>query len=164
MQEPEYANVILDTHPYQCFTDDDRKRDLHGQVGLRARWSGRSCWTAMQQQLPCIVGEWSCALPPESLEGGQASQLDVAMRAYGDAQLINFDAHARAGSSGPTRPREGAPGACATASAAAGCRRGTPERNRLVHGLPAPSTSEGVRFMTDFARQPTCGIPAPSYV
>ena len=32
MREPDYQNVILDTHPYQCFTDDDRKRDLHGQV------------------------------------------------------------------------------------------------------------------------------------
>ena len=32
MREPDYHNVILDTHPYQCFTDDDRKRDLHGQV------------------------------------------------------------------------------------------------------------------------------------
>ena len=32
MREPEYVNVILDTHPYQCFNDEDRKRDLHGQV------------------------------------------------------------------------------------------------------------------------------------
>ena len=32
MSGPDYANVILDTHPYQCFTDDDRKRKLHQQV------------------------------------------------------------------------------------------------------------------------------------
>ncbi len=34
------------------------------------------------------------------------------------------------------------------------------ERNRLVHGLPAPSKPEDVRFMTDFARQLTFGVPA----
>jgi hypothetical protein len=38
------------------------------------------------------------------------------------------------------------------------------ERNRLVHGLPAPSRPEDVRFMIDFARQLTCGVPAPSDV
>ena len=61
--EPEYQNVILDTHPYQCFTDDDRKRDLHGQV-QHALSSARSCSTTCKSSCPCIVGEWSCALPP----------------------------------------------------------------------------------------------------
>ena len=46
----------------------------------------------METQLPCLVGEWSCALPPESLGGRTGLALDAAMRAYGDAQLINFDA------------------------------------------------------------------------
>ena len=46
----------------------------------------------MQRQLPTLVGEWSCALPPESLGGLTGLALDLAMRAYGDAQLINFDA------------------------------------------------------------------------
>ncbi|MGO9463492.1 MAG: hypothetical protein ACLQVF_04930 [Isosphaeraceae bacterium] len=36
------------------------------------------------------------------------------------------------------------------------------ERNRLVHGLPAPSKPENVRFMTDFARQLMCVVPAQS--
>ena len=68
MRGPDYANVILDTHPYQCFTDDDRKRDLHQQVEF-ALLERKKQLDAMQKQLPCIVGEWSCALPPESLEG-----------------------------------------------------------------------------------------------
>jgi glucan 1,3-beta-glucosidase len=91
MQEPEYANVLLDTHPYQCFTDDDRKRDLHGQVAF-ALQERKKLLDEMKRQLPCIVGEWSCALPPESLGERKGFELDVAMRAYGDAQLVNFDA------------------------------------------------------------------------
>ncbi len=91
MQEPEYVNVLLDTHPYQCFTDDDRKRDLHGQVAF-ALLERRKLLDEMKRQLPCIVGEWSCALPPESLGGRKGLELDIAMRAYGDAQLVNFDA------------------------------------------------------------------------
>ncbi len=91
MSGPDYANVILDTHMYQCFTDDDRKRDLHQQVEF-ALLKRQTQLDAMQKQLPCIVGEWSCALPPESLAGRTGFALDAAMRAYGDAQLINFDA------------------------------------------------------------------------
>jgi glucan 1,3-beta-glucosidase len=91
MDGPDYSKVFLDTHPYQCFTDDDRKRDLHGQieVALNGR---KTLLDDMGRQLPCIVGEWSCALPPESLKGITGLALDTAMRAYGDAQLINFDA------------------------------------------------------------------------
>lgn len=90
MVEPDYKNVILDTHPYQCFTDDDRKRDLHGQVQF-ALIERKKLLEDMGRQLPCLVGEWSCALPPESLGGRTGLALDAAMRAYGDAQLINFD-------------------------------------------------------------------------
>jgi glucan 1,3-beta-glucosidase len=91
MRAPEFANVILDTHPYQCFTDDDRKRDLHQQVEF-ALLERKKQLDAMQKQFPCIVGEWSCALPPQSLEGRSGFALDAAIRAYADAQLINFDA------------------------------------------------------------------------
>jgi glucan 1,3-beta-glucosidase len=91
MREPSFANVILDTHPYQCFTDQDRNRNLHQHVEF-ALLERQKQLAAMQKQFPCIVGEWSCALPPESLGGRTGFALDVAMRAYGDAQLVNFDA------------------------------------------------------------------------
>jgi glucan 1,3-beta-glucosidase len=90
MRESDYTNVILDTHPYQCFTDDDRKRNLHQQIVV-ALLDRKRQLDAMQRQFPSIVGEWSCALPPESLEGRTGFALDVAMRAYADAQSINFD-------------------------------------------------------------------------
>ena len=90
MRAPDYENVILDTHPYQCFTDDDRKRDLRSQVQF-ALVERKKLLDDLQRQLPCLVGEWSCALPPESLGGRTGLALELAMRAYGDAQLINFD-------------------------------------------------------------------------
>jgi glucan 1,3-beta-glucosidase len=90
MGEPEYKNVILDTHPYQCFTDDDRKRDIHGQI-QHAIIERKKLLEDIQKQLPCLIGEWSCALPPESLGGRKGLALDAAMRAYGAAELINFD-------------------------------------------------------------------------
>ena len=68
MHEPDYQNVIIDTHPYQCFTDDDRKRDLHGQV-QHALFERKKLLDDIERQLPCLVGEWSCALPPQSLGG-----------------------------------------------------------------------------------------------
>jgi glucan 1,3-beta-glucosidase len=90
MKGPGFENVMLDTHPYQCFTDDDRKRDLHGQV-VFALTERKKLVDGIRRQLPCVVGEWSCALPPESLKGLGGFGLDVAMRAYGDAQLVNYD-------------------------------------------------------------------------
>jgi glucan 1,3-beta-glucosidase len=91
MQEPKYSNVVLDTHLYQCFTEEDHKRDLHGHLA-RALGDRRKLLGEMMRQLPCIVGEWSCALAPESLGGRTGFALDLGMRAYGDAQLINYDA------------------------------------------------------------------------
>jgi glucan 1,3-beta-glucosidase len=91
MQPPEFANVLIDTHPYQVFTEDDRKRTLAQQVeyALNER---RKLVDGLQRHFPCIVGEWSCALPGESLAGLEGFRLDVATRAYGDAQLINYEA------------------------------------------------------------------------
>jgi hypothetical protein len=45
----------------------------------------------MQQQLPGIVGEWSCALDPQSLRGATGFKEEVALRAYGSAQLISYE-------------------------------------------------------------------------
>jgi glucan 1,3-beta-glucosidase len=90
MREPEYTNVLLDTHLYQCFTDEDRKRDAAHHVE-QAAIGRKSQLDKMQAQLPCIVGEWSCALDPQSLRGLSAIQQDAVVRAYGAAQLLSYD-------------------------------------------------------------------------
>jgi glucan 1,3-beta-glucosidase len=46
----------------------------------------------MQNQLWTIVGEWSAALPPESLKDLSPLQVEAAKRAYAAAQLLSYEA------------------------------------------------------------------------
>lgn len=87
MTGPSWPNVILDTHLYQCFTLEDRKRDAYAQVA-RASLDRERLLAAMSRAHRCIVGEWSCALPPTSLSGVQST--DAVMRAFGAAQLLSY--------------------------------------------------------------------------
>ncbi len=90
MQEPEYANVLLDTHLYQCYTEEDRKRSASEQI-QRAAIDRRKELERAKRQLPTIVGEWSIALDPQSLQGETGFARDVARRAFGDAQLLSYE-------------------------------------------------------------------------
>jgi glucan 1,3-beta-glucosidase len=86
---PSYASVALDTHIYQCYTDDDRKTDAAGHV---RRALGRpEEFAKMQRTHPIIVGEWSVALDGKSLEGLQGFARTTATRAYGQAQLLSYE-------------------------------------------------------------------------
>ena len=90
MQEPQYSNVLLDTHLYQCYTEEDRKRDIYAHLEIASLERKRQL-DRMQQQLGGIVGEWSCALDPQSLRGLSGFALDAALRAYGSAQVISYE-------------------------------------------------------------------------
>ena len=90
MQEPEYSNVVLDTHLYQCYTDDDKKRDIYAHLEIAGLERKRQL-DRMQQQLAGMVGEWSCALDPQSLRGLNGFPADAAIRAYGSAQIISYE-------------------------------------------------------------------------
>ena len=90
MQEPQYSNVLLDTHLYQCYTEEDRKRDIYAHLEIAGLERKRQL-DRMQQQLGGIVGEWSCALDPQSLRGLSGFALDAALRAYGSAQVISYE-------------------------------------------------------------------------
>ena len=83
-------NVLLDTHLYQCFSDQDHQRDIQGQLQV-ATVDRKSQLDKMQQQHDCIVGEWSLGLPPKSLQGLDAVARDAAMRAFGAAQLVSYE-------------------------------------------------------------------------
>ena len=86
---------IQERHPghasYQCFTDDDRKRDLHGQVE-HALLERKKLLDDMQKQLPCMVGEWSCALPPNRWVDERAWHSTWPCGPTATRELINFDA------------------------------------------------------------------------
>lgn len=87
---PGYDNVVLDTHPYQCYTPEDRKRPLAEHIRVAAVDRARQM-DDMQKQLWVCAGEWSLALPPETLAGLTGFARDTALRAYANAQLLSFE-------------------------------------------------------------------------
>jgi glucan 1,3-beta-glucosidase len=90
LRPPEAENAVLDTHMYQCFTEEDRARDIHAQVE-RAILARRDELEKACASHPVIVGEWSLALDPKSLRGLHGFALDAAKRAYASAQLVSYE-------------------------------------------------------------------------
>ncbi len=91
MTGPEFKNVVLDTHMYQCYTDDDKKRSLAGHL-QKASTQRIEEIAKMEKNSPRVcVGEWSVALNPDSLQNLTATQKTVGKRAYGAAQLLAFE-------------------------------------------------------------------------
>jgi glucan 1,3-beta-glucosidase len=90
MRAPDYKNVILDTHLYQCFSDEDRRRNLQGQVELAVS-QRRQELDGIRKSHRVIVGEWSCSLPAESTRGANAVVTEAALHAFGAAQLLSYE-------------------------------------------------------------------------
>jgi glucan 1,3-beta-glucosidase len=107
LQEPEFRNVTIDIHRYQCFSRDDIDTDIFGHirksvVDLRAeadeiiRESG--------YQVYC--GEWSLGLDLKvvslwaegpfnhALEAMDEFQMATAYRGYAASQLLTFEKYA----------------------------------------------------------------------
>jgi glucan 1,3-beta-glucosidase len=84
-----YASVALDTHIYQCYTEDDHKLDAAGHA--RKALGRPDEFAKMQRGRPAIVGEWSVALNPKSLEGLTGFARETAIRTYGQAQLLSYE-------------------------------------------------------------------------
>ncbi len=89
MTEPGYSNVLLDTHLYQAYTEADRKRTPQEHIIEALGKKGHL--DAMAGQLWTVVGEWSLGTPGEVWRGQSAFQIEVAKRAYGDAQLLSYE-------------------------------------------------------------------------
>ncbi len=105
-QEPHYTNVLFDIHRYQCFDRSDLDLDIDGHVHKAAiHWKNEADDIKRQLKLGTIVGEWSLGLDLKvvslwaegpfnhALEHMDASQRDVAYRAYGAAQLATFETY-----------------------------------------------------------------------
>ncbi|HTY85929.1 MAG TPA: glycoside hydrolase family 5 protein [Candidatus Acidoferrum sp.] len=90
LAKPGDGNVVLDTHLYQCFSDQDHRRDINAQIEVAAV-ERKEQLDKMQKQLPCIVGEWSLGLPPKALEGLDPVGREASMRAFGGAQLVSYE-------------------------------------------------------------------------
>ncbi|MDF2439037.1 MAG: glucan 1,3-beta-glucosidase [Abditibacteriota bacterium] len=89
LTEPEASHVVLDTHLYQAYTDEDRKRSPMEHVAFAL--DRKKHLDAMSGQLWTMVGEWSIALPSEIWKGRNSFEIENAKRAYGAAQLLSYD-------------------------------------------------------------------------
>jgi glucan 1,3-beta-glucosidase len=90
MKGPDYSNVIIDTHLYQLFNKDDSKRNAQEQI-VFALGRKTALEQMQQQELPTFVGEWSLALPGNSIEDLSSFQSDLLNSAYADTQLLCFE-------------------------------------------------------------------------
>lgn len=89
LTEPEASHVVLDTHLYQAYTDEDRKRSPIEHVAFAL--DRKKHLDAMSGQLWTMVGEWSIALPSEIWKDRKSFEIENAKRAYGAAQLLSYD-------------------------------------------------------------------------
>jgi len=104
MQEPEYENVIMDIHRYQCFDRADIDTDIYGHIKKSAiDWKNEADELISQFGLPVYVAEWSLGLDLKivslwaqgpfnhALEEMDSFQQQVAYRGYAASQLVTFE-------------------------------------------------------------------------
>jgi glucan 1,3-beta-glucosidase len=77
-----YTNVILDTHMYQCFSENVYKLTVKEHVALAKK--RKETLRKIEEYVPVIVGEWSLGLRPN--EDINKDPL-AAQKAYASAQL-----------------------------------------------------------------------------
>lgn len=89
MTSPEYKNVWLDTHMYQVFSSEDKKRNIH-KILQKAKNDWKYLLVDIQNTRPVIVGEWSLGLDSKAFRGLDPYEKDKAHQAYSTAQLEAF--------------------------------------------------------------------------
>lgn len=107
LQEPEFRNVAIDIHRYQCFVRSDLDMDIFGHIGKSAidlRNEADEIVRESGYQVYC--GEWSLGLDLKvvslwaegpynhALEGMDEFQMATALRGYASVQLLAFEKYA----------------------------------------------------------------------
>ncbi|MDB5185582.1 MAG: hypothetical protein JWL85_105 [Candidatus Saccharibacteria bacterium] len=86
---PDYKNVVLDAHLYQCFDEQDKQLNIHQHLAkARSEWS--TLIATVQKTHPMIVGEWSLGLDNSTFTGMDISEQNKALQAYANAQVETF--------------------------------------------------------------------------
>ena len=104
LTEPEFSNVVLDIHRYQCFGRAESDADIYGHIrGAVVDWKKEADDIIGDFGHSTYVGEWSLGMDyrVESLwakgrfnhaqQDMDAFQTTVAYRAYAAAQLLTFE-------------------------------------------------------------------------
>ena len=107
LQEPQFRNVAIDIHRYQCFARDDIDLDIFGHIRKSAvdlRNEADEIIRESGYQVYC--GEWSLGLDSKvvslwaegpfnhALEAMDEFQMAAAYRGYASAQLLTFEQYA----------------------------------------------------------------------
>jgi glucan 1,3-beta-glucosidase len=103
-QSADFENVLYDIHRYQCFDRADIDMDIHAHLHKAGvLWTSEADQIQSELGIPAIAGEWSLGLDLKvvslwapgpynhALEGMDEFQHEVALRAYGAAQLLAFE-------------------------------------------------------------------------
>ena len=104
LTEPEFSNVALDLHRYQCFTQADIDLDIYGHLNHSiVEWKNEADDIISQLGYSAYLGEWSLGLHlsfvslwtagpfKDALQEMDGFQKSLAYRAYASAQLMTFE-------------------------------------------------------------------------
>jgi glucan 1,3-beta-glucosidase len=104
ISQPEFRNVVLDIHRYQCFVREDIDTDIYGHIHKASgEWKAEADEIINELGQPVYLAEWSLGLDLKivslwaegpfnhALENMDDFQLDVAYRGYAAAQLLTFE-------------------------------------------------------------------------
>jgi len=107
LQEPEFRNVALDIHRYQCFMDYDTSLDIFGHIRKSAgEWREEADEIIRESGYQVYCGEWSLGLDlrvvslwakgpfNHALEEMDLFQMSAAYRGYASAQVLTFEKYA----------------------------------------------------------------------
>ncbi|MCK9371199.1 glycoside hydrolase family 5 protein [Candidatus Dojkabacteria bacterium] len=103
LSEPEFENVVMDIHRYQCFSRRVQDLDIYGHVCESVIDWKTEADNTIKDGHRVYLGEWSLGLDLKvvsvwaagpynyATEHMDALQMDVAYRAYASTQLITFE-------------------------------------------------------------------------
>ncbi len=87
MQSPEYKNVALDCHIYQCFSPTENKFSMREHINWQLdNWN--AALKDMQKYFKIYIGEWSLSA---NAQGANDFTRDAFYRAFAAAQIINYE-------------------------------------------------------------------------
>lgn len=91
MQTNEFKNVMLDTHIYHCFTEEDNKM-TPSELIETVMTKRMAQIKEMSEYFPIIVGEWSLGIHPEyTFKELNEAQIDALIRAYASVQTLVYE-------------------------------------------------------------------------
>jgi len=107
LQEPEFRNVAIDIHRYQCFAGDDINLDIFGHIRKSVvDWRVEADEIIRDSGYQVYCGEWSLGLDLKmvsswsegpfnhNLTAMDEFQMSAAYRGYAAAQLLSFEKYA----------------------------------------------------------------------